>query len=442
MLSQIFFVFSTLVVITGASPIVINDPLENYKLQETRSLGIRAKRQALRDHSYPLSLWNDGPIPFTISTPHAVTIILKSIKFWQQNTCIDFEQNGKGKNVLDFVRGTGCYSAIGRVWFQKRQDLSVGTICEHFHTVTHELAHALGLFHTQSRPDRNRYVIIHEENALASFASTSLNNFVTLITEEGRRCAFQRGQQGNFRAEDPTSCVTYDIPYEYGSVMHYRNHEFSVNSKPTVVPRDPLHEHTMGSGTGPSFLDVLLINKHYNCLDRCATVNTDCKNGGYPHPRNCDECICPSGFAGRYCNEKQSSDGCGEILYANSTVLEVFHRMGAPGTRDDMSYCYWWIKTLENERIEVRIISLNTACWEGCLFGGLEIKASEDKRLTGYRFCCDEFPKKPIVIPGGILPIILFNRDSFTSFSLQYRSVPSDYPAAESQLTNFLGDDS
>lgn len=41
---------------------------------------------------------------------------------------------------------------------------------------------------------------------------------------------------------------------------------------------------------------------------------------------------------------QQSSDGCGEILYANSTVLEVFHRMGAPGTRDDMSYCYWWIK--------------------------------------------------------------------------------------------------
>uniref|UniRef100_A0A0N5AS91 Metalloendopeptidase n=1 Tax=Syphacia muris TaxID=451379 RepID=A0A0N5AS91_9BILA len=141
------------------------------------------------------------------------------------------------------LQGKGCYSAIGKIWFRQRQELSVGSICEHFHTVAHELAHALGIFHTQSRPDRDRYVIINEQNA-------------------------QRNQKTNFRAEKSAKCATYDIPYEYGSVMHYRTHEFSVNRKATVIPRNPLYVQTMGSGTGPSFLDVLLVNKHYNCLSK------------------------------------------------------------------------------------------------------------------------------------------------------------------------------
>uniref|UniRef100_A0A0M3IDY4 Metalloendopeptidase n=1 Tax=Ascaris lumbricoides TaxID=6252 RepID=A0A0M3IDY4_ASCLU len=151
-----------------------------------------------------------------------------------------------------------------------------------FHTVTHELAHALGIFHTQSRSDRDQYVTIIAGNA-------------------------EKDQRSNFVAETSKISENYGIPYEYGSVMHYRNHElayrFSVNQLPTVVPRDPLHEQTMGSGTGPSFLDVLLVNKHY----RCKNYNTKCANGGYAHPRRCDICACPSGFGGKFCESKASS---------------------------------------------------------------------------------------------------------------------------------------
>ncbi|VDD86452.1 unnamed protein product [Enterobius vermicularis] len=88
--------------------------------------------------------------------------------------------------------------------------------------------------------------------------------------------------------------------------MHYRKNEFSTDSQATLLPKDPLHENTMGSGTGPTFLDVLLVNTHYNCQDRCKDYKTECQNGGYPHPRDCSKCICPSGFAGTYCDERVS----------------------------------------------------------------------------------------------------------------------------------------
>lgn len=45
------------------------------------------------------------------------------------------------------------------------------TIVFQFHTITHELAHALGLFHTHCRPDRHYYVNIYTNRILVRISS-------------------------------------------------------------------------------------------------------------------------------------------------------------------------------------------------------------------------------------------------------------------------------
>jgi hypothetical protein len=59
--------------------------------------------------------------------------------------------------------------------------------------------------------------------------------------------------------------------YVTGSVMQYNGLSFSSDGSVTMIPtKGPLYAQTMGSGAakGPTFLDVLQLNLHYNCTGK------------------------------------------------------------------------------------------------------------------------------------------------------------------------------
>ena len=61
-----------------------------------------------------------------------------------------------------------CWSYIGRV-FEGKQQLSIGQGCESDGIIIHELMHALGFYHEQSRSDRDDFVVIMWENIKAGY---------------------------------------------------------------------------------------------------------------------------------------------------------------------------------------------------------------------------------------------------------------------------------
>lgn len=79
-------------------------------------------------------------------------------------------------------------------------------------SVIHEIGHAIGLYHEQSRCDRDAFVTVNWEN----ITSGKEHNFDNHCGAEGRDLA----------------------SYDFDSIMHYGSYAFSSNDEPTLVKKD------------------------------------------------------------------------------------------------------------------------------------------------------------------------------------------------------------
>ncbi|XP_056157044.1 uncharacterized protein LOC130131387 [Lampris incognitus] len=176
-------------------------------------------------------------IPYTISSSFSSShksIIGRAMKTFSSSTCIRFIPRCSQTNYISIVSKNGCSSHVGRTGGS--QELSLSTRgCVYHGIIQHELIHALGFWHEQSRSDRDRYVRINWENI-----------------QNGRKHNFNRYTTNNLNTQ-----------YDYSSVMHYGKTAFSKNGKDTITP---LRSNVrIGQRDGMSKIDILKINKLYNC---------------------------------------------------------------------------------------------------------------------------------------------------------------------------------
>jgi hypothetical protein len=151
--------------------------------------------------------WPNGVVPYTIAgnLPNQKRVT-DAIAHWQARTSLRFVKRTNEVAYVDFVPSTGCSSYIGRIG--KRQPINLAAACTTGSTI-HEIGHAVGLWHEQSRSDRDRYVKILTAN-------------------------IQAGHAGNFTKTAFASPGAYDL----GSIMHYGSTYFSANGRPTMTRLD------------------------------------------------------------------------------------------------------------------------------------------------------------------------------------------------------------
>lgn len=178
--------------------------------------------------------WKSGRIPYEISAslPHKERVT-EAIKHWHQATKVRFvPKQTADVDWVGFINGPGCASYVGRQG--GRQEIVIGDGCS-VGNVKHEIGHCIGMYHEQSRSDRDGFVEIKWAN----------------VKPEARH---------NFQQEDSDNITDYD----YGSIMHYPKNAFSSNGQDTIALRGNVPPGVVvGQRAALSAADIAAVAKLY-----------------------------------------------------------------------------------------------------------------------------------------------------------------------------------
>lgn len=217
----------------------------------TQALGIRWSSVA---HAWR---WENRIVPYTIHSSfsaNAEQFIQNAIKHWEDQTAIHFVPRTTETDYISFIPDAGCASYVGKIGGAQNIWLAEG--CG-FGATVHEIGHAMGYWHEQSRCNRDAYVQVNYSQIQSGLAY----NF-------DKNCA------------DGTMIGAYD----YDSIMHYPKWGFAIDAnacfngdltKCTIVPLNGVDPNRIGQTNGLSPKDINGMTVRYRSTFPC--TSTSCK---------------------------------------------------------------------------------------------------------------------------------------------------------------------
>ncbi|KAI1290222.1 Zinc metalloproteinase nas-7 [Halotydeus destructor] len=195
-------------------------------------------------------LWANGIVPYVISdkmNAHQKHHVHLGQQLIQNHTCVRFKPRTTEASYVEYINGHGCSSLTGR-WSGK-QPISLGIGCQELWVSAHEMMHALGILHEQSRYDRDNFVTINWNNIMKGCSHEFMNT--------------------------NSSDMTVPRAFDFKSIMLYEPYACSANGRPTMESKVS-GQRVLTAREKPDISDgdIFLINHLYNCKVAVSVTTT------------------------------------------------------------------------------------------------------------------------------------------------------------------------
>ncbi|CAC5390031.1 unnamed protein product [Mytilus coruscus] len=287
------------------------------------------KRNFLLDQG---KMWPKGIIPYEIAsntyTVDGKTAIYEAITQFNDLTCVRWVQRDDPQASFDnlghtdYVRiqresgYTGCKSYVGKQSSGSYQGLTLTPgSCMSRSIIVHEMLHALGAQHEQSRPDRDSYLNIQWQQ-------------------------IKKKQKHNFDLRN----VSTDVSYDVSSVLQYSVYAFSIDGGKTMSFIDYRLEFLSNIADGLMFYDVQEVDRAYGCSAQCSDLG--CQNAGFMN-WEC-RCYCPDLLDGDTCELPVSTGSCGGVVNVGAGEEIFINSPNYPNNYDTGLKCTWLIQGVAN----------------------------------------------------------------------------------------------
>lgn len=380
---------------------VFGDTHDGHRLTQPQIEELSENGDRKRNFLSSARLWTDHIIPYTIDSSlstdqKSVDVINKAVKQFSDYTCLRWVPKGSTEaakasysTYIEFFSGSGCWSYVGRVFNEKQQISLEHPWCISVSTTVHEMAHAIGQKHEQSRNDRDNYVTMLWNN-------------------------IQRGTDNHNMAKSNT---LDNNPYDYESVLQYSLTAFSLDGKPSMEFTDRRLDFLADAATGLMFYDIKDIVDGYNCTAPCrgADGNTplkQCQNGGFVlHTCNCH---CPDGLTGDLCQSVATDPECGPGIIdladgESRTITSPNFNNGGPYPTGKK--CVWLVKVNAGKFVEMTIEDMDLTAKNSACDHWLEIQYNLIGQ-TGPRRCGQVSKETYVTSDHGNPNLMLLTFDS------------------------------
>jgi len=230
---------------------LLEGELDGEKREEKKKGEKKERKSSLTN---PNRLWPDNVVYYSFdltvnsSRKNEVRSILSDLQE-ELSLCLTFEERNEGNRIIVGSSRAGCWSEVGykRKGPQKLNLENENEFCWFPDIIEHEFLHAIGIFHTQSRSDRDDYVNVEEDN-------------------------IQEGKDRNFNKYDQIRMPHHDLVYDYSSLMHYPPDAFGIQDafggqypRITIDPKEPSKLYIIGQQPSVSSGDVQQVQRLYQC---------------------------------------------------------------------------------------------------------------------------------------------------------------------------------